>query len=169
LIDNAFSTPDTHTMSAVLQPQARLEPLTEAMLDAVLRVEQSAYSHPWTRGNFVDSIQTGYQLQALLGGDTLLGYFVAMEGVQEVHLLNITVAPESQGQGWARLMLDALSLWSRGRGAHWVWLEVRASNARAMRVYEAYGFRRVGERKNYYPASHNRREDAVVMSLKLGG
>jgi len=156
-------------MSAVLQPQARLEPLTEAMLDAVLRVEQSAYSHPWTRGNFVDSIQTGYQLQALLGGDTLLGYFVAMEGVQEVHLLNITVAPESQGQGWARLMLDALSLWSRGRGAHWVWLEVRASNARAMRVYEAYGFRRVGERKNYYPASHNRREDAVVMSLKLGG
>jgi ribosomal-protein-alanine N-acetyltransferase len=154
-------------MSAVLQPQARLEPLTEALLDAVLRVEQSAYSHPWTRGNFLDSIQAGYQLQALMGDDTLLGYFVAMEGVEEVHLLNITVAPEFQGQGWARLMLDALALWSRGQGARWLWLEVRASNARAMQVYQAYGYRRVGERKNYYPADHNRREDAVVMSLQL--
>jgi ribosomal-protein-alanine N-acetyltransferase len=154
-------------MSAVLQPQVRLEPLTEVLLDAVLRVEQSAYSHPWTRGNFVDSIRSGYQLQALMGEDTLLGYFVAMEGVEEVHLLNITVAPEFQGQGWARLMLDALSLWSRGRGAHWLWLEVRASNARAMHVYEACGYRRVGERKNYYPAHPSRREDAVVMSLKL--
>lgn len=123
-------------MSAVLQPQARLEPLTEALLDAVLRVEQSAYSHPWTRGNFLDSIQAGYQLQALMGDDTLLGYFVAMEGVEEVHLLNITVAPEFQGQGWARLMLDALALWSRGQGARWLWLEVRASNARAMQRSE---------------------------------
>jgi len=154
-------------MSAVLKPEARLEPLTEAQLDDVLRVEQSAYSHPWTRGNFVDSLKADYQVMTLMGGDTLLGYFVAMEGVEEVHLLNITVAPEFQGQGWAVLMLDALALWSRGRGAHWLWLEVRASNNRAQQVYERYGYRRVGERKNYYPAHPGQREDAVVMSLKL--
>ena len=94
-------------MSAVLKPEVRLEPLTPALLDEVLRVEQSAYSHPWTRGNFADSFKAGYQVLALMGGDTLLGYFVAMEGVDEVHLLNITVAPEFQGQGWAVLMLDA--------------------------------------------------------------
>ena len=154
-------------MSAVLKPEARLEPLNEALLDDVLRVEQRAYSHPWTRGNFVDSLKAGYQVMTLMGGDTLLGYFVAMEGVEEVHLLNITVAPEFQGQGWAVLMLDALALWSRGRGAHWLWLEVRVSNTRALQVYERYGYRRVGERKNYYPAHPGQREDAVVMSLKL--
>jgi ribosomal-protein-alanine N-acetyltransferase len=154
-------------MSAVLKPEARLEPLNEALLDEVLRVEQSAYSHPWTRGNFVDSLNAGYSVMTLMGGDTLLGYFVAMEGVEEVHLLNITVAPKFQGQGWAVLMLDALSLWSRGRGAHWLWLEVRVSNTRAMQVYERYGYARVGERKNYYPADQGHREDAVVMSLKL--
>ncbi|MEY4121360.1 MAG: ribosomal-protein-alanine N-acetyltransferase [Pseudomonadota bacterium] len=154
-------------MSAVLKPEARLEPLNEALLDDVLRVEQSAYSHPWTRGNFVDSLKAGYSVMTLMGGDTLLGYFVAMEGVEEVHLLNITVAPKFQGQGWAVLMLDALSLWSRGRGAHWLWLEVRVSNTRAMQVYERYGYARVGERKNYYPADQGHREDAVVMSLKL--
>lgn len=154
-------------MNAVLKPEVRLEPLNEALLDDVLRVEQSAYSHPWTRGNFVDSLKAAYQVMTLMGEDKLLGYFVAMEGVEEVHLLNITVAPSFQGQGWAVLMLDALAVWSRGRGANWLWLEVRASNARALQVYERYGFRRVGDRKNYYPAGHGHREDAVVMSLKL--
>ena len=64
-------------------------------------------------------------------------------------------------------LLDALALWARGRGAQWLWLEVRASNLRAQQVYEAHGFRRVGERKRYYPAGHGQREDAVVMSLPL--
>ena len=102
-----------------------------------------------------------------MAGDHLLGYFVAMLGVDEAHLLNITVAPAYQRQGWARVLLDALALWARGRGAQWLWLEVRASNLRAQQVYEAHGFRRVGERKRYYPAAHGQREDAVVMSLPL--
>lgn len=154
-------------MSAVLKPEVHLEPLNDALLEAVLQVEKSAYTHPWTRGNFVDSQQAGYQVQLLLGEHHLLGYFVAMEGVEEVHLLNITVAPAFQRQGWARLMLDALCVWSRGQGAHILWLEVRKSNTRAAQVYRRYGFKQVGERKNYYPAHAGQREDALVMSLKL--
>jgi ribosomal-protein-alanine N-acetyltransferase len=155
-------------MSAVFKSvEAQFEPLTEARLDEAVAIEREAYEHPWTRGNFSDSLRSGYQAQALVAGDAVLGYFVAMKGVDEVHLLNITVAPQQQGQGWGRVMLDALALWSRGQGAQWLWLEVRASNARAQRIYEHHGYRRVGERKAYYPASHGRREDAVVMSLKL--
>ena len=155
-------------MNAVLQPiEARFEPLTAARLEAVMAVEQQAYPHPWSRGNFTDSLQSGYQMQVLMGGDELLGYFVAMKGVEEVHLLNITVAPAHQRQGWARVMLDALAVWSRGQGAQWLWLEVRVSNARALAIYAAHGFRRVGERRNYYPAAQGQREDAVVMSLRL--
>ncbi|MCB1999674.1 MAG: GNAT family N-acetyltransferase, partial [Rhodoferax sp.] len=75
--------------------------------------------------------------------------------------------PAFQGQGWARLMLDALTLWSRGQGAQWVWLEVRVGNPRAIKVYQSHGFRRVGHRKAYYPAANGAREDAIVMSLKL--
>ena len=98
------------------------ETLTLARLDAVLAVEQRAYSHPWTRGNFTDALASGYEAQLLMADDHLLGYFVAMMGVDEVHLLNITVTPEYQRQGWARVLLDALALWSRGRGAQWLWL-----------------------------------------------
>jgi len=154
-------------MSAVFKTvEAGFEPMTESRLDEVVAIERAAYGHPWTRGNFADSLRSGYQAQLLCAGDQLLGYFVAMKGVDEVHLLNITVAPAFQGQGWGRVMLDALALWSRGEGAQWLWLEVRTSNARAQQVYLRYGYRRVGERKNYYPAEDGR-EDAIVMSYKL--
>ena len=151
-------------------PEARLELLTLERLerlDALLAVEQRAYSHPWTRGNFTDSLTSGYQIELLLGGEQVIGYFVAMPGVEEAHLLNITVAPEFQQQGWAIVLLDALALWARGRAAQWLWLEVRVSNLRARQIYEKYGFQRVGERKRYYPGPGAEREDAVVMSYAL--
>ena len=150
--------------------QARLELLSlqqPGQLDALMAVEQRAYSHPWSRGNFTDSLASGYQIELLLGGEQVIGYFVAMPGVEEAHLLNITVAPEFQQQGWSVVLLDALALWARGRGAQWLWLEVRVSNLRARHVYEQYGFRRVGERKRYYPGVGNEREDAIVMSAAL--
>ncbi|HMS26732.1 MAG TPA: ribosomal protein S18-alanine N-acetyltransferase [Burkholderiaceae bacterium] len=167
-------------MNAVLQsnrPAASesliaFQSLNEAWLDRVLAIEQRAYSHPWSRANFVDSLATGYQMQVLCiepstGPNTLLGYFVAMKGFEEVHLLNITVAPEYQGRGWGKAMLEALAIWSRGQGAKDLWLEVRVGNARAVQVYQAHGFETVSVRKDYYPAGHTVREDAVVMKLKL--
>ncbi|MDO8776564.1 MAG: ribosomal protein S18-alanine N-acetyltransferase [Burkholderiaceae bacterium] len=167
-------------MSAVLQPNQQLEvqfePLTVDRLDRVLSIEQAVYAHPWSLANFTDSVTAGYQMQVLTaatadaaGERPILGYFVAMQGYEEVHLLNITVAPEYQGQGWARVMLDALAVWSRGLAADWLWLEVRASNTRALKVYQDHGFKLVSVRLDYYPAGPkaNGREDAIVMSLKL--
>jgi ribosomal-protein-alanine N-acetyltransferase len=147
--------------------QVAFEPLLATRLDEVMQVEQQAYAHPWSRANFLDALHSGYQAQMLVAGDEVIGYFVAMLGVEEVHLLNITVAPSYQGQGYGVLMLDALTLWARSRHAQCLWLEVRVSNTHAMQVYQRYGYVRVGERKNYYPAKHGQREHAVVMSLKL--
>jgi len=147
--------------------EARFEAMTEDQLDRVLNLEQQAYALPWSRENFIDSIKSGYQAQCLLAGSTLLGYFVAMKGVDEVHLLNLTVAPDQQHRGWARGMLDALTIWARGQGAGSLWLEVRRGNQRALKVYEASGFCRVGARKDYYPAVQGQREDALVLSRVL--
>ena len=157
-------------MSAVLDTrEAWFEPMGEALLAPVLAIEAQAYGFPWSRGNFLDSFKAGYEAQVLRAGGELLGYFVAMKGFEEVHLLNLTVNPPYQRQGWARVMLDALALWARGKGAQWLWLEVRASNLRAIEIYERHGYRRVGERKDYYPAAGGQREHAVVMSLRLAG
>jgi ribosomal-protein-alanine N-acetyltransferase len=157
------------------------EPMTADDLDAVADLEKTAYAHPWTLRHFSDSLQSGYPAVLLLGeplegeadriqrpdGRVLLGYLVAMPGVDEVHLLNITVAPAHQGQGWARFMLDALVHWSCAQQAQWLWLEVRQSNTRAHALYTRYGFTQVGVRRGYYPAGQGAREDAVVMSLNL--
>ena len=158
-----------------------LAAMTAADLDAVQAVEAAAYPHPWSRKHFADSLAAGHAALMLLGeaapgelvhpprtdGRVLLGYLIAMGGVDEAHLLNITVAPAHQRQGWARCLLDALVLWARGQRAHSLWLEVRQSNQRARRVYEGYGFQQVGLRRAYYPAGPTGREDAWVMCLPL--
>ena len=158
-------------MSAILKSvEARFEafePGRADQLNTVLAVELRTYAYPWSRGNFMDALNSGHQAQLLMADDVLLGYFIAMKGVEEVHLLNITIAPEHQGQGWAWVCLDALAVWARGQAAKYLWLEVRVSNVRAIKVYAAHGYERVGQRKDYYPAANGRREDAIVMSLKL--
>jgi [ribosomal protein S18]-alanine N-acetyltransferase len=161
------------TLLPISEPEVQFQPLTTDWLDRVLHIENAVYPHPWSRANFEDSIKTGYQMQVLTTSDAknadILGYFIAMKGFEEVHLLNITVAEAFQRQGWAKLMLDALAVWSRGQGAAWLWLEVRGSNKRAQQVYKAQGFKLVSVRQDYYPKGPkaNGREDAIVMSLKL--
>lgn len=156
-------------------------PLDGEVLPMVVEVEKTAYSHPWTLGHFSDTMNAGHHTQVLLGealpgdealptlpdGRVLIGYLVAMQILDEVHLLNLTVAPALQRRGWGRVLLDALALWARGQQAQWLWLEVRASNAAALAAYRQRGFAEVGRRRDYYPLDNSRREDAIVMSLNL--
>ena len=119
----------------------------------MLAVERSAYSFPWTRGNFVDSLAAGYLAEMLVHDSAgLVGYCVAMAGVDEMHLLNLTVAPAQQRRGHARTLLDALERRCRDQRIAKLWLEVRASNQRARQVYARRGFAEVGLRRGYYPA-----------------
>ena len=146
----------------------QLRPLTEELLDALMPIENVAFTHPWTRGNFADALRSGYHARVLVQGEQILGYFVAMQILDEVHLLNITVSPMHQGQGLGRELLGALSHWCRhSANAQWLWLEVRESNTRARRIYERHGFTQVGARKKYYPVHHGERETAILMSMPL--
>lgn len=148
----------------------RREPMQPADLDAVLAIESAVYEFPWTRGNFIDSLAAGYTAQVLRNDDgALAGYCVAMAGVQEMHLLNLSIAPAWQHRGLGRGLLDVLVAECRAADALCLWLEVRESNARAREVYRRYGFAHVGWRRGYYPAAAGQREDACVMRLALEG
>jgi ribosomal-protein-alanine N-acetyltransferase len=141
-----------------------------ADLDTLVDIETAAYPFPWSRGNFIDSLNAGYLARKRIdAAGQWVGYFIAMPGVQEVHLLNLTVAPAHQRRGHARAMLDELVRESRALAAQRLWLEVRTSNLRAQEIYRRYGFREVGLRRGYYPAGALARENAIVMSLILGG
>jgi [ribosomal protein S18]-alanine N-acetyltransferase len=141
-------------------------------LDAVMGIENAAYAVPWTRGNFIDSLANGCTALCLLdAGHALLGYAVTMTGAGEVHLLNLTIAPPLQGRGHARHLLGELLAAWRDAGVERAWLEVRAGNLRAQRLYRRFGFVEVGRRRGYYPlpagAASAAREDAITMRLPL--
>ena len=158
-------------MNARLRPGPAVwhRPMAHADIDAVLALEVQAYPYPWTRGNFIDSLAAGYTTELRLDSqDSLLGYVVALPGFQEMHLLNLTVAPTVQRTGHGLALLQRLLAIARARADEALWLEVRPSNEAALSLYQRLGFAQVGRRRAYYPADGQQREDALVLRLGLG-
>jgi ribosomal-protein-alanine N-acetyltransferase len=153
-------------MSAVLKDEPELAVMTEADLAGVLAIETAVYSHPWTRGNFVDSLRSDYACRTWRAGGELIGYFVLMAAAGEAHLLNLSVAANWQRLGHGTVLLQASMRIARDLGARHMFLEVRPSNQRGQALYERLGFRRIAQRRGYYPAAVGR-EDALVLSRAL--
>lgn len=153
-------------MSAILKDAPRLAPMRDADLAEVLAVENAIYSHPWTRGNFADSLRAGYQCWTWRLGNELLGYFILLVAAGEGHLLNLSVAAARQRSGHGSALLMEAMRMARARGAQHLFLEVRPSNLGAKALYRRFGFRQVSVRPGYYPA-HSGREDALVLTLAL--
>ena len=145
---------------------AEFFPMNERDLDAVAALEASLQVFPWSRGNFADSLAVGHSVWVLrLGGD-LIGFSVVMAVIDEGHLLNIGVCERYQGQGYgARLLRHAMET-ARQNGVCKLFLEVRPSNERAVALYQHFGFRKIGLRKDYYPAVMGR-EDGLVFDKEL--
>ncbi|HYQ39011.1 MAG TPA: ribosomal protein S18-alanine N-acetyltransferase [Pseudomonas sp.] len=139
--------------------------MTAADLDAVLKIEYAAFSHPWTRGIFTDALAS-YECWVMFEGSQQVGHGVIQLIADEAHLLNIAVKPESQGRGLGLSLLAHLMQRARERGGNECFLEVRASNESAYRLYERFGFNEIGRRRDYYPAVGGR-EDALVMACPL--
>ena len=153
-------------MSAVLKEGPQLAAMGEADLAEVLAIESAVYSHPWTRGNFADSLRSGYACRTWRLGGELVGYFVLMAAVGEAHLLNLSVAAAQQRRGHGTALLGEAMRLARELGARHMFLEVRPSNRPGQALYERFGFRRVARRRGYYPAGAGR-EDALVLSRAL--
>ena len=153
-------------MSAVLLPQVELMPMHERDLDEVLAIEFRLCVFPWGRGNFADSMRSGYSCWVCRVAGELIGYCVLMLAVDDAHLLNISVAEKWQGQGFgARLLRHVMTLGSE-LGASTLLLEVRPSNEKALALYRHFGFQQIGVRRGYYPATGGR-EDALVLTHAL--
>jgi ribosomal-protein-alanine N-acetyltransferase len=153
-------------MSAVLKDLPELEPMREPDLPEVMAIEQAIYTHPWTQGNFADSLRAGYQCRTWRLNGELVGYFILMVAAGEAHLLNLSIGEPHQRRGHGATLLGEAASLARQLGAANVFLEVRPSNRAAQRLYARFGFRRVAVRRGYYPA-HSGREDALVFSLAL--
>jgi tRNA threonylcarbamoyladenosine biosynthesis protein TsaB len=139
-----------------------LQAMTQDDLDAVAALEAQVQAFPWTRGNFEDSLKSGYPACVLRQGAKLAGFCVLMLAPDVTHLLVIAVAEDMQRHGLGRRLVDWCQEQTVNSGLEGVVLEVRPSNENARRFYERLGFRRIGTRKGYYPAAKGR-EDALVL------
>lgn len=111
---------------------------------------------PWTLEQIIADLSqenTDYFFE--YDGSDMIGFLAIQQLVGEVEITNLAVLTDYQGKGIARQLMAQLS--SREEN---IFLEVRESNSRARKLYEACGFVEIGRRKNYY---HNPVEDAIVM------
>ncbi|MDO8417352.1 MAG: ribosomal protein S18-alanine N-acetyltransferase [Agitococcus sp.] len=139
--------------------------MTQSDLPAVCAIEQQVQYAPWTEKLFSDGLERHWCLVAEKS-EQIVGFAVVQFVVDEASLLNIAVEPTQQKQGIGRLLLDEVLTQASAKKATTVFLEVRASNQRAIQMYQHAGFNEMGLRKNYYPAG-NGKEHAVMMALMV--
>lgn len=147
----------------------RMRPMQLSDLASIMVIENQAYPHPWTTGNFKDSLAAGYVGEVLVDQGVMVGYLVWMQVVDEAHLLNFTIAPARHRRGLGQWMLMRWMAGLRALGIDRVLLEVRPSNRAALRLYQRNGFDEIGMRKGYYPDSDGQREDALVLARGVSG
>ena len=135
-------------------------------LERVFEIEIRAYEFPWTMGIFHDCLRAGYGCWVLVEGERVIGYGILSAAAGEAHILNVCVAPEAQGRGHGRRLMQRLIDLSRWHRVDRVFLEVRPSNPNAIALYHDLGFNEIGRRPKYYPAKSGR-EDALVMAYEL--
>ncbi len=143
-----------------------LRPLKTNDIPKVLTIERQMYSYPWSEGIFKDCLKIGYSNWAFIKDGHFVGYVILSVAVGEAHILNICLDPAYQGKGLGRQFLKEVLIIAKKKNANSVFLEVRPSNTAAVQLYKTAGFKKIGKRKNYYPAADGK-EDALVLSLDL--
>lgn len=138
-------------------------------LERVVEIEQSAFARPWSRDLIAREMAHDWSsillaVEPAPGGEAVLGLIVFWLVHDEVHVLNVAVAPEARRRGVARALMREAERRGAGRGARIATLEVRRTNQAALELYRSLGYRKVGVRPRYYAEEG---EDAIVMERPL--
>jgi ribosomal-protein-alanine N-acetyltransferase len=143
-------------------------PMVEADLDQVLAIERVSFVTPWTRAAFCYEIEQNKvaRCTAMKSGGRIVGYLCLWEIGHEIHITNLAVHTEWRRRGVGRRLLALAMAEGAARGVTLAFLEVRPSNAQALKLYESLGFQVIGRRTGYY---FDTGEDALVMEARLGG
>ena len=151
-------------------PRAYLRDMRREDLPAVLDIERRSFAQPWSRAFFEKELATPFArlvvaVEEAVPRSQVIGYTCRWRVTDEVHLLNVAVHPERRGLGHGRALVAAVVAEAEAARGRVVYLEVRAGNVIARRLYRQLGFRDLGVRRGYYGPG----QDAIVMELRLGG
>jgi len=151
-------------------PRAFLRDMRREDLPAVLDIERRSFAQPWSRAFFEKELATPFArlvvaVEEAVPRPQVIGYTCRWRVTDEVHLLNVAVHPERRGLGHGRALVGAVVAEAETARTRVVYLEVRAGNVIARRLYRQLGFKDLGVRRGYYGPG----QDAIVMELRLGG
>jgi ribosomal-protein-alanine N-acetyltransferase len=136
--------------------------MTEDTVEAVAALEAVCFSTPWSEASIRSELENPYSiwLTALEEGN-LAGYLGVQYGPDGGDIMTIATDPGFRGRGVGKRLLKTMVETLQEKNLQWLTLEVRPSNTPALKLYEAFGFRQVGKRPNYYK---NPREDALLLT-----
>ncbi|MBE0457041.1 MAG: ribosomal protein S18-alanine N-acetyltransferase [Pseudoalteromonas prydzensis] len=146
------------------------KPVTEASIDALMAIENACHSHPWALNTMQSCLAGRYFNLAAFKAEQMVGFYIGEKAGPDFTLMDICVAPQFQGQGIAKQLLNAFISYGEQHSAENLFLEVRETNTRAIALYEQAGFTEMSVRKNYYPSddpAKNGYEDAILMGMTL--
>jgi [ribosomal protein S18]-alanine N-acetyltransferase len=142
-----------------------LRPLDLGFIDEIQAIDQESFPTPWSRAMLLGEFTEEYSLiLGLLRSNELCGYLIAHLVACELHVLSLAVAPQYRKQGLAAILLRETLEYAYEQGATHAFLEVRAGNLAAQRLYRSFGFRISHVRKSYY---EDRNEDAIVFEKDI--
>ena len=138
-----------------------LEKMNPAHVAQIAELEKISFSDPWSERSIASELDNklAFWLVAV-EGDTVAGYIGSQTVMDETDMMNVAVHPDFRRRGIAEALVTGLVEELKNNGSHCLTLEVRASNAPAIALYEKLGFSEIGRRKNYY---RNPREDALIL------
>ena len=139
----------------------RIESMNSSHVAQIAQLEKICFSDPWSEKSVASELDNklAFWLVAI-EGDTVAGYIGSQTAMDETDMMNVAVHPDFRRQGIAEALITGLVEHLKTIGSRCLTLEVRASNAPAIALYEKLGFSEIGRRKNYY---RNPREDALIL------
>lgn len=133
-------------------------------LEEVAGIEKNSFSDPWSKSSFEDMLSLpAYRALVITENDKVAGYACTLMVLDEGQILNIAIDKSQRRRGLGRMLLKYVLEQGKEQGACFFTLEVRESNKPAIGLYESFGFRETGRRKNYYDSPV---ETAILMDLK---
>ncbi|KAE9536096.1 ribosomal protein S18-alanine N-acetyltransferase [Ursidibacter arcticus] len=144
-----------------------ISPIIDSDFSRLFEIEQQAHLVPWSKGTLLNNQGERYLNLKLSIENQIVAFAICQKVLDEATLFNIAVAPEFQGKGYGKKLLESLIQQLQQQNVLTLWLEVRESNQTARQLYDKLGFNEVTLRKNYYPTATGERENAVVMALYL--
>ncbi len=148
-----------------IQNMVTIREMTESDIKDIAELEKECFSEPWSEESLKDELPNETaRFYVLRDGENLLGYIGANNVCGEVYITNVAVNENARGRGYGKILVNHLIKQCDLENALFVTLEVRESNENAIALYEKCGFKKVGERKNFYSKPT---ENGLIYTLYL--